>query len=46
MPEHLDTCLPGIPAQLGCDAMRELYGRCPDHDPVCDLTCPVANQEG
>jgi hypothetical protein len=48
MAEHLETCLPAIPDQVGCAAVRELYGgSCPDHDPLCDAECPVGdNQEG
>lgn len=41
MAEHLEACLPPIPGRAGCDAVRELYGACPDHDALCVAGCPV-----
>jgi hypothetical protein len=41
MPEHLDACVLPRPDDPSCQAVREQYGMCPDHDGWCAPGCPV-----
>jgi len=43
MPDHLEDCILPVPDQTGCEAVRALYGACPDHDGFCAPGCPTAN---
>lgn len=43
-PEHLGGCIPAVGVTAACEAVRWIYGICPDHDEWCALGCPVTQQ--
>jgi hypothetical protein len=36
---HLPECIPAVGGGPECEAIRRVYGICPDHDPVCAPGC-------
>ena len=38
---HLPECIPASGGGPDCQAIRRVYGVCPDHDPVCAPGCPT-----